>query len=85
MGRTANFIGPLVSSAIVDASGSTSTAFYFPFAVAVVATAWLIFGVDPAKSQREQARFLKAEGLARAKLSAMGASTHEVYVGPARK
>ena len=68
-GKTAFFVGPLVTSAIIDTSGSTNTAFYYSFAVGVVSTAWLIFGVDLAASQREQAQYLKNELLERERMS----------------
>ena len=69
MGKTAYFVGPLAASAIVDATGTINAAFYYCFAVGVLAAAWLILGVDLSKSQLEQVRFLTAEALAREKLS----------------
>ncbi|KAJ5172809.1 Major facilitator superfamily domain general substrate transporter [Penicillium capsulatum] len=60
IGKTSSFIGPIVSSAIIDASpsGNVSTPFYFLFALSVVSFAILAFGVDLKKSQVEQERFL---------------------------
>lgn len=61
IGKTSSFIGPIVSSAIIDAtpSGNVSTPFYFLFALSVVSFGILFFGVDLRKSQREQERFLE--------------------------
>jgi MFS-type transporter involved in bile tolerance (Atg22 family) len=60
IGKTSSFIGPIVSSAIIDAtpSGNVSTPFYFLFALSVVSFGVLFFGVDLGKSRREQERFL---------------------------
>lgn len=61
IGKTSSFIGPIVSSAIIDAtpSGNVSTPFYFLFALSIVSFAVLFFGVDLKKSQKEQEEFLK--------------------------
>ncbi|KAJ5651257.1 uncharacterized protein N7484_004980 [Penicillium longicatenatum] len=60
IGKTSSFIGPIVSSAIIDASptGNTSTPFYFLFALSVFSFALLVFCVDLKKSQVEQENFL---------------------------
>jgi MFS-type transporter involved in bile tolerance (Atg22 family) len=60
IGKTSSFIGPLVSSAIIDASpsGNVSMPFYFLFALSVVSFVILFWGVDLKKSQEEQERFL---------------------------
>lgn len=60
IGKTSSFIGPLVSSAIIDASpsGNVSTPFYFLFGLSVVSFLILFWGVDLKKSQVEQERFL---------------------------
>ncbi|KAJ5081777.1 hypothetical protein NUU61_010041 [Penicillium alfredii] len=60
IGKTSSFIGPIVSSAIIDASpsGNVSTPFYFLFALSVVSFGILVLGVDLKKSQVEQERFL---------------------------
>jgi MFS-type transporter involved in bile tolerance (Atg22 family) len=61
IGKTSSFIGPLVSSAIIDASpsGNVSTPFYFLFALSVVSFVILVLGVDLEKSRREQEVFLR--------------------------
>lgn len=60
IGKTSSFIGPIVSSAIIDASptGNVSTPFYFLFALSVVSFLILFLGVDLKKSQEEQEKFL---------------------------
>lgn len=60
IGKTSSFIGPIVSSAIIDASpsGNVSTPFYFLFALSLVSFGILFFGVDLNKSQKEQEEFL---------------------------
>jgi MFS-type transporter involved in bile tolerance (Atg22 family) len=60
IGKTSSFIGPLVSSAIIDASptGNVSAPFYFLFALSLVSFAVLVFCVDLKKSQTEQEKFL---------------------------
>ena len=61
IGKTSSFIGPIVSSAIIDASptGNVSTPFYFLFALSVVSFGILLFGVDLKKSRKEQVRYLE--------------------------
>lgn len=61
IGKTSSFIGPLVSSAIIDASptGNVSTPFYFLFALSLVSFAFLFICVDLKKSQVEQEKFLQ--------------------------
>jgi len=61
VGKTSSFIGPLVSSAIIDASPShnNSAPFYFLFALSLVSFLFLVFFVDLKKSRVEQAKFLK--------------------------
>lgn len=69
IGKTSSFIGPIVSSAIIDAASSSSTGsnnassypFYFLFALSVVSFALLLLFVDLDKSRREQERFLEDE------------------------
>lgn len=60
MGKTSAFIGPLVSSAIIDASpsGNNSLPFYFLLALSVVSFFLLFFFVDLKKSRVEQEKFL---------------------------
>lgn len=61
IGKTSSFIGPIVSSAIIDAtpSGNVSTPFYFLFALSVCSFGILFFFVDLEQSQREQEQFLE--------------------------
>jgi len=62
-GKTSAFIGPLVSSAIIDATpdGNNSAPFYFLFALSLVSALWLAFMVDLGKSRAEQEEFLREE------------------------
>lgn len=61
IGKASSFIGPLVSSAIIDASKSHNnwTPFYFLFALSLASCAVLILFVDLKKSQAEQEKFLE--------------------------
>lgn len=61
IGKTSSFIGPLVSSAIIDASKShnNSTPFYFLFSLSLASCAVLVLFVDLKKSQIEQENFLE--------------------------
>lgn len=63
IGKTSSFIGPLVSSAIIDASptGNNSAPFYFLFTLSVVSFGIILFGVDLGKSQQEQEKFLQGK------------------------
>ena len=63
IGKTSSFIGPLVSSAIIDATpdGNNSTPFYFLFALSLVSCLGLVFFVDLKKSKIEQEAFLERE------------------------
>nr|POF13241.1 autophagy-related protein 22 [Quercus suber] len=67
IGKTSSFIGPLVSSAIIDASPShnNSTPFYFLFALSLASFVFLLFFVDVEKSRVEQRVFLEKEALAK--------------------
>ena len=69
IGKTSSFIGPLVSSAIIDASlhGNNSTPFYFLFGLSALSAGLLVLFLDVRKSRVEQERFLAEEELARAK------------------
>ncbi|KAL8939782.1 MAG: hypothetical protein Q9216_003169 [Gyalolechia sp. 2 TL-2023] len=71
IGKTSSFIGPLVSSAIIDASpnGNSSTPFYFLFGLSCLSCAVLVVGVDLKRSRREQEVFLEEERVAREKLA----------------
>ncbi|PYH96007.1 putative autophagy protein [Aspergillus ellipticus CBS 707.79] len=61
IGKTSSFIGPLVSSAIIDASPSknSSTPFYFLFALSLASFGFLLVFLDLKESRREQERFLE--------------------------
>ncbi|KAL4957133.1 autophagy-related protein 22-like protein [Aspergillus filifer] len=61
IGKTSSFIGPLVSSAIIDrdAHHNSSTPFYFLFALSVVSAGVLGFWLDLGESRREQEVFLR--------------------------
>ncbi|KAK1067459.1 hypothetical protein LTR74_006320 [Friedmanniomyces endolithicus] len=61
IGKTSSFIGPLVSSAIIDDTGNNSSPFYFLFALSLVSFLWLLFFVDVKKSRAEQVEFLERE------------------------
>lgn len=67
MGKTSAFIGPIVSSAIIDAdstddhAGNESLPFYFLFGLSVVSMLCLFFFVDLKKSRIEQDAFLEEE------------------------
>jgi len=61
VGKTSAFIGPLVSSAIIDDTGNNSSPFYFLFALSLASCAWLFFMVDVEKSRVEQHEFLERE------------------------
>ena len=73
IGKTSSFIGPLVSSAIIDAAGdavhANSTPFYFLFSLSFVSFLFLVFFVDVKKSRIEQAEFLEKEKIAKAKIA----------------
>ncbi|KAE8417327.1 putative autophagy protein [Aspergillus pseudocaelatus] len=63
VGKTSSFIGPLVSSAIIDAtpSGNASMPFYFLFGLSVASFAVLAIWLDLKKSRREQEQFLQGK------------------------
>ncbi|KIW75257.1 hypothetical protein Z517_12031 [Fonsecaea pedrosoi CBS 271.37] len=67
MGKTSAFIGPIVSSAIIDADpkGNNSLPFYFLFGLSGLSFLLLFFFVDLKKSRREQERFLQREEAAK--------------------
>lgn len=65
VGKTSAFIGPLVSSAIIDRTGNKSSPFYFLFALSLVSAGWLWFCVDVGKSRVEQEEFLERERVAK--------------------
>ncbi|KAI1196024.1 autophagy-related protein 22-like protein [Nemania serpens] len=64
IGKTSSFIGPFVSSAIIDASpghNNNSAPFYFLFALTLVSAIGLFLFLDLDKSAREQEAFLAEE------------------------
>ncbi|KAI1153269.1 MFS general substrate transporter [Nemania diffusa] len=64
IGKTSSFIGPFVSSAIIDASpghNNNSAPFYFLFALTLVSAIGLFLFLDLDKSAREQEAFLAQE------------------------
>jgi len=69
IGKTSSFIGPLVSSAIIDASPSknNSTPFYFLTGLSAASFLLLATCVDLDKSKREQEAFLASEEKAKKK------------------
>ena len=71
IGKTSSFIGPLVSSAIINAAGyahnANSTPFYFLFALSAASFIFLLFFVNVKKSRIEQADFLERERVAKQK------------------
>ncbi|KAI9716081.1 MAG: hypothetical protein M1828_000492 [Chrysothrix sp. TS-e1954] len=74
IGKTSSFIGPIVSSAIIDASptNNNSTPFYFLFGLSLASFLFLLIFVDLKKSRIEQAKFLEEEARARAKTAGSG-------------
>ncbi|KAI0503143.1 autophagy-related protein 22-like protein [Xylaria bambusicola] len=71
VGKTSSFIGPFVSSAIIDASpghSNNSAPFYFLFALTLVSAIGLWLFLDLDKSAREQEAFLAQE---KARIGAM--------------
>lgn len=68
IGKTSSFIGPFISSAIIDDTGNNSSPFYFLFALSLASFLFLLFFVDVKKSRIEQAEFLERERIAKEKL-----------------
>ncbi|KAF3004001.1 hypothetical protein E8E14_008402 [Neopestalotiopsis sp. 37M] len=64
IGKSSSFIGPLISSAIIDASpgsSNNSAPFYFLFALSLVSTIFIWAFLDLEKSAREQEDYLVKE------------------------
>ena len=63
IGKSSSFIGPLISSAIIDATQGTNTSapFYFLFGLSIISAAWIWCLLDLDKSAREQESFLAEE------------------------
>ncbi|KAK0118239.1 hypothetical protein ONS95_012542 [Cadophora gregata] len=83
IGKTSSFIGPLVSSAIIDAtpSGNNSTPFYFLTALSAVSFLVLVFFVDLEKSRKEQEEFLETEEAAKRALVGEEISREDIHGG----
>lgn len=61
LGKTAAFIGPFITSAIInDANGNTNVGFWFTFITGLVALV-LIAMVDTDKAKQDNAKFLEEE------------------------
>ncbi|KAK5031185.1 hypothetical protein LTS07_004920 [Exophiala sideris] len=91
MGKTSAFIGPIVSSAIIDASptGNNSLPFYFLFGLSLLSFLLLFFFVDLKKSRKEQEVFLAKEKAAKERRSSFvafntGRPVEEHDVGTSR-
>jgi hypothetical protein len=84
MGKTSAFIGPIVSSAIIDADpkGNNSLPFYFLFGLSLLSFLLLFFFVDLKKSRREQERFLQREQAAKERRASV-VSQNQAIVGKA--
>lgn len=61
IGKTSSFIGPFISSAIIDDTGNNSSPFYFLFALSLGSFVFLVVFVDLKKSRVEQEGFLERE------------------------
>lgn len=61
LGKTAAFIGPFITSAIIDdAHGNTNTGFWFTFITGIVGLV-LVLMVDTGKAKRDNALYLEKE------------------------
>ncbi|RDA89279.1 hypothetical protein CP532_0569 [Ophiocordyceps camponoti-leonardi (nom. inval.)] len=58
VGKASSFIGPFISSAIIDAGRNSSAPFYFLFGLSLVSAVGLWAFLDLEESAREQAAFL---------------------------
>jgi MFS-type transporter involved in bile tolerance (Atg22 family) len=82
MGKASAFIGPIVSSAIIDDTGNNSSPFYFLFALSLVSFIMLATLVDLKKSRIEQEEFLAAERKVKERrLSVIGVDGVDIGVG----
>jgi MFS-type transporter involved in bile tolerance (Atg22 family) len=68
IGKTSSFVGPFISSAIIDRTGNNSSPFYFLFALSLASALFLYFFVDVEKSRLEQADFLERERQAKERI-----------------
>jgi hypothetical protein len=80
MGKTSAFIGPIVSSAIIDADpkGNNSLPFYFLFGLSLLSFLLLFFFVDLKKSRKEQERFLAKEAAAKERRASVISQRHHI-------
>lgn len=76
IGKTSSFIGPFVSSAIIDRSGNTNMPFTFLLALGFVAMG-ILFAVDVDKSRKECRKYLEDEAVRIYKLSAEVMDAHD--------
>lgn len=88
MGKTSAFIGPIVSSAIIDAdttadhAGNNSLPFYFLFGLSIISGAILFFLVNLKKSRIEQQKFLEEERLIKERRASYVAAVPSTAYGP---
>jgi MFS family permease len=70
VGKASSFVGPVVSSAIIDAmpSHNSSAPFYFLTALSAVSFGFILLFVDLKESRKEQDMFLEDERRARSAL-----------------
>ena len=80
MGKTSAFIGPIVSSAIIDAdpNRNNSLPFYFLFGLSLLSFGILALFVDLKKSRVEQQRFLDKEMAAKARRASVVSDQHHL-------
>lgn len=82
MGKASAFIGPIVSSAIIDDTGNNSSPFYFLFALSLASFIMLATLVDLKKSRIEQEEFLAAERkVEERRLSVIGVDGVDIGIG----
>jgi hypothetical protein len=60
IGKTSSFIGPFISSAIINASGNNNMPFAFLFALSIVSCG-IIACVSPRKSRIECFKYIESE------------------------
>jgi hypothetical protein len=68
IGKTSSFVGPFVSSAIIDDSGNNNMPFTFLLGLGVFSVGILVF-VDVDKSKRECRKYLEEEAVRVYKMS----------------
>ena len=62
VGKTSSFVGPFISSAIIDASGNNNMPFIFLFVLSI-ASCGIIACVSPHKSRVECSEYIERERL----------------------